>query len=143
MEEKEIKISFKDTIDKTGLPIVSFSQNDKHFDFIIDTGAEYSVINSNSLESLKYIELEGNGVVYGIEGNEKETTSIGVVLYIDDKEFTEVFQITNVPGMEVVNNMYGTNVIGILGSQFLIRYKFIIDYEKFHIYGESNKIENT
>ena len=57
MEEKEIKISFKDTIDKTGLPIVSFSQNDKHFDFIIDTGAEYSVINSNSLKDLYYVRI--------------------------------------------------------------------------------------
>ena len=143
MEERQLKISIEDTIGKTGLPIVSFHQNDKHFDFIIDTGAEYSVINSTSLNELIYVELDSGGVIYGIEGNKKDTSSVGVVLFIDDYEFTEVFQITDIPGIEVINNLYNIKVVGILGSRFLARYKFIIDYKKLYIYGKENKTSDA
>ena len=141
MEDK-IKVSFKDTMDKTGLPIVSFTQNDKHFEFIIDTGAEYSIVNSNSLKDLCYVELDESGVIYGIEGNKKETSSIGVVLYIDNYEFTEVFQIVDVSGIDMINKLHNINVVGILGSTFLARYKFIIDYETLHVYGKNIEITN-
>lgn len=143
MEEKRIKVSFEDTMEKAGIPIVSFHQNDKHFDFIIDTGATYSVINSNSLKDLIYIKLDEDGAIYGIEGDLKKTYLIGAALYIDECEFTEVFQIANVPGIEAINNLYNINVIGILGSTFLTKYRFIIDYEKLYIYGKEDKIEHT
>ena len=44
------KFPFKDTMGEVGLPIVSFEQNGKSFNFIIDSGADASVINTTSLD---------------------------------------------------------------------------------------------
>lgn len=143
MEDREIKVSFSDMFDKTGLPIISFTQNNRHFEFILDTGAKYSVIDFNSLDNLIHIELKEKGVIYGIEGNKLETSSIGVILFIDNCEFTEVFQVTEIPGIDIINNMHNVNVVGILGSTFLERYKFIIDYETLHVYGKDTETSDT
>ena len=48
------KISFKETLDLTDLPIVTFEQNGNKINFLLDTGANRSVINKAILSNYTY-----------------------------------------------------------------------------------------
>ena len=53
-QEKLDKMSFKEAMDLCNLPVVTFVNNGKKLNFILDTGAETSVINKSTLEALEY-----------------------------------------------------------------------------------------
>ena len=63
-------ISFRESLDLTGLPVITFNQGKNKFNFLLDTGATNSVINETQLPNIKHTILEGAQCeVYGIEGN--------------------------------------------------------------------------
>lgn len=139
------KFPFKDTMGEVGLPIVSFEQNGKSFNFIIDSGADASVINTTSLAKLDYIKLEGNRYVYGIDGNQVKTSFVGVKLFSQNHKFIEAFQVFNIIGLDNIEKSHNIEVVGILGSTFLKRYGFLIDYKQLKAYtnGKEDKVANT
>ena len=55
-------MSFRETMDLTGLPVVTFKQGENKFNFVLDTGAFSSIIDSRVLDKLQYTELEGKSV---------------------------------------------------------------------------------
>ena len=57
LKRRKFKFSFEDTMGKADLPIVSFTQNNKCFKFLIDSGASISLLNSTSLSNIEFIEL--------------------------------------------------------------------------------------
>ena len=139
------KFPFKDTMGEVGLPIVSFEHNGKSFNFLIDSGADASVINTSSLVEFDYIKLEGNRDVYGIDGNPVQVSYVGIKLYSQNHKFVEAFQVLNVPGLDNIEQAHNIRVVGILGSAFLKRYGFLIDYKQLKAYtnGKENKVANT
>ena len=54
--KKEInsRISFKEALDLTSLPIVTFENNGRKINFLLDTGASKSIINVRELSTCKY-----------------------------------------------------------------------------------------
>lgn len=139
------KFPFKDTIGKVGLPVVSFEQNGNSFNFIIDSGADSSVLNTSFLTKLDYTELKGNRFIYGIDGNQVQTSYVGIKLFYQNHKFVEAFQVLDVPGFENIKQAYNMEIAGILGGTFLKRYGFLIDYKQLKAYtnGKENKIANT
>ena len=133
-QKENLSFSFKDTIGEVGLPIVSFEHNGKLFDFIIDSGASYSTICPEYLNDFYYVPLEGNGAIFGIEGNVQDTSLVGIILFSSKYEFVQTFQVTPIPGINTMNEFYNKNVVGILGSDFLLKYKFLIDYNDLTAY---------
>ena len=139
------KFPFKDTMGEVGLPIVSFEQNGKSFNFIIDSGADASVINTTSLAKLDYTKLEGNRCVYGIDGTPIEISYVGIKLFSQNHKFVEAFQVLDAPGMSNIEQAHHIEIAGILGSAFLKRYGFLIDYKQLKAYtnGKEDKVANT
>lgn len=139
------KFPFKDTIGKVGLPVVSFEQNGNSFNFVIDSGADSSVLNTSYLTKLDYVDLKGNRFIYGIDGNQVQVSFIGVKLSSQNHEFVEAFQVLDVPGLKNIEQAHNIEIAGILGSTFLKRYGFLIDYKKLKAYtnGKENKVANT
>lgn len=143
-KRRKFIFSFEDTMGKADLPIVSFTQNDKCFKFLIDSGASISVLNSSSLANIECIELGEKQKIYGIDGNNVDVSLVGVKLYSQNHKFVEVFQVCEVPGLDNIRRDDGVEVAGILGNSFLKRYSFILDFEKLTAYsnGKENKTEN-
>ena len=100
----KLKFPFKDTMEKVGLPIVAFEQKGKPIYFLIDSGADNSVLNTSALAKLDYIELEGGRNVYGIDGNQVQTSFVGVKFFSQNHSFVETFQVFDVAGLDNVNN---------------------------------------
>ena len=51
------RMSFRETMDLTGLPVVTFKQGENKFNFVLDTGAVSSIIDLRVLDKLQYTEL--------------------------------------------------------------------------------------
>ena len=129
------KMSFRETMDLCDLPIVTFINNGNKFNFLLDTGASKSVINTEVLQSMSYKEANISGNVYGLDGKKYETSYVNVPLNYRGKEYEEEFQVLDMSApFGNLKNDFGINVHGILSSSFFEKYRYILDYNELVAY---------
>ena len=129
------KMSFRETMDLCDLPIVTFINNGNKFNFLLDTGASKSVINTEVLQSMSYKEANISGNVYGLDGKKYETSYVNVLLNYRGKEYEEEFQVLDMSApFGNLKNDFGINVHGILASSFFEKYRYILDYNELVAY---------
>ena len=130
-------ISFRESFDLTGLPVVTFINNGNKFNFLLDTGASLSIIDSNIVDKLKNTPTEGKGTVFGMEGNKVDVTYTDIILEYKNKKFTENFQIVDMKtAFDGVKKETGVTVHGILGSSFLQNNKYVLDFKELIAYNK-------
>lgn len=124
--------SFNKDYKSLSLVVISLYNNDKPYNFIIDTGSTYSVIDKKALEeeNLEFEEIDKKGSIYGMDGKTIPVDYIEMNLKYDDNTlYYETFQIVEMGGFNNIKETDGIKVIGILGNSFLSRYKFKINYD--------------
>ena len=133
---RDNKLSFKGSIDSLTIPIVTLFNNGKAFNFVVDTGANYSVINAEYLKLFDAKIIKGiTGKVYGIDGNQQDVYYARIQLSQYTDNFVEEFQIFDIQSMcDNLKEENGVEIVGILGSSFFQRYKFIIDFNELNMY---------
>lgn len=130
-------MSFRESMDLTDLPIVTFYNNGRKFNFLLDTGATMSVIDSNALNNLKYIKSEDSGALFGMEGNKIEVSYIKASLEYKEEEYEEEFQVVDMSAaFGQIKTESGVNLSGILGSLFFKRYQYVLDFESLIAYSK-------
>ena len=134
-----IRLSFIDTMGRLKLPIVSLTNNGQSFNFLIDTGATLSVIDSNALDKLAYTKVETTGNAYGVDGNIVPVEYARIELNHEKTKFVDEFQIMRVDAFDNIKESNKIEIVGILGSTFLERYNFVIDYKDLIIYVKKQK----
>ena len=107
-------MSFIESINLTGLPIITFHNNGHPINMVLDTGSNVCIINSNILQDLKYEIGEEHTGVMGLNG-EAEATDIGDMVSAMKKE-------------------YGVTIHGLLGTGFFQKYKYILDFNSMVAY---------
>ena len=60
------KMSFKESMDLAEMPVVTFYQGDKKFNFLLDTGSNYSHISKEAAKSIKGTMIDTKAKVSGI-----------------------------------------------------------------------------
>jgi len=129
------KISFKETLALTDLPIVTFINNNNRLHFVLDTGSNRSIINARELESCKYVKLEGTNKVHGMDGISREVMNVKMSLLYNDKMFEDIFQVTDMSGaFDSWTNETGVTIHGILGNTFFTKYRYLIDFDELAFY---------
>ena len=129
------KMSFRETMDLCDLPIVTFLNNGNKFNFLLDTGASKSVINTEVLQSMSYKEANISGNVYGLDGKKYETSYVNVFLNYRGREYEEEFQVLDMSApFGNLKSDFGINVHGILSSSFFEKYRYILDYNELVAY---------
>lgn len=132
-------ISFRESLDLTGLPIVTFKQGKDRLNFILDTGASKSLIDSNILSNIEYEELADVAVSYGVDGIAHETPYVGIVLSYNGKEYPEAFKVMDMAtSFGKLKEDYGVNVHGLLSSHFFENYSYVLDFAEMVAYGKNN-----
>lgn len=136
-KNKNNRISFKEALDLTELPVVTFIGNEKKLNFLIDTGANNSIINESVVNSMKL-----NTETF--EGVETNTAGGNIVLnkvvnleikYDDRRIYNECFLVANLDeAFSSIKGDTGVTIHGILGNKFFANHKYIIDFDALALY---------
>ena len=130
-----VKMSIKESLDLVGLPIVTFYQGHNKFNFLLDTGANNSVINESALEYMEHNILDTVGTLSGLDGKPIEVQYANIHLNYNDTTYDTEFQITNMnDAFENIKAESGIKLVGIIGNTFFQKYKYILDFDKLAVY---------
>lgn len=122
---------FEEAISKSGLPVVTLSNKGRKFMFLLDTGSNYSIINSEALSQVEHSIVEGaTGEVYGMDGNIVKISYAHISLESENTTFEDNFQVVDMSSAFAnLKENQGVEIIGIIGSNFMSRYNFILDFK--------------
>ena len=115
-------------LQKAGLPLILMSGKTNNLCFLIDTGATHNTLFDFVYEHFKseFKLLEGAYRTMGIEGHYKETPIIEATFNFEGRDASEAIR--------QVQDETGIQIHGVLGVQFLIENKWIIDFNKYQIH---------
>ena len=133
-------LSFRAGIELTDLPVVTFYNNNEQLNFLLDTGANDSVINKSVVEKGRLSITPNSSVskATGIDGTRSETiTSCDMTIYRNKLKFTEMFRIIDLDtAFNTVKRESGVTIHGILGSKFFAKDKYVLDFDEFKFYNK-------
>ena len=128
-DRRKNEISFKEAIDLVGLPIVTFHINDRKLHFVLDTGANKSVLNAKIADKLEAAK-NGDSKIVGLDGTTKDCSYTTLNLTYRDSTYQENFQVVDMTAtFKEIKKMYGVTLHGVLGSSFMEKYKYILDFK--------------
>lgn len=119
-------------LDKTKLPIIPVEVEDKYLCFIIDTGSTCSLIDSNVVEYFKDIVTPAGD---GIDGTKHKVYVVTLPFSFEGQSYRLKFCVK--PLLEAFKDIEtesGIQVHGLLGTDFLMKNKWIIDFDKLKIH---------
>ena len=131
------RISFKEALDLTELPVVTFIGKGKKLNFLIDTGANNSILNESVVNKMQLKCEEFEGVETNTAGGNINLNKItNLTIRFDDKrEYDECFLVSDMDEtFNSVKEETGVMIHGILGSNFFTRNKYIIDFDSLALY---------
>lgn len=129
------KISFKEGLDLTELPIVTFKQGEKKLHFLLDTGSNISYINNEVLSDLEVEDLKSSSSTVGVGGDDMETKHYNIKIGYRDQEFVEEFGALDLSAaFSSIEAESGIKLHGILGNRFFEKYKYILDFRELIAY---------
>jgi hypothetical protein len=134
-QKEKTKISFKEGLDLTELPIVTFYQGAKKLHFLLDTGSNISYINKDVLKDIKAESLNASSCTFGVEGGAIETLHYLIKIGYKDQEFEEEFGAVDLSGaFGAIEKASGIKLHGIIGNRFFEKYKYILDFKELIAY---------
>lgn len=139
-KKNKLSINIKETLEKVGYPLITIENNGYDAYFLIDTGANSNIINSRVIEDFSYSPIKGNVSMIGVEGNNQKGRLVKFNFKFKGKyNMADVFQVTDLKGLDTIFNGTEFTVVGILGTPFLERFGCIVDFNDLVIYPNYNK----
>ena len=134
-KRNKLKISFKEALDLVEVPIVTFLNNGIKLNFLLDTGSSWSIINESVLPSLVTEKLDAVMNIVAADGNKVPSKFCKMKVSYKDQEFENDFAIRDLDeAFGVVKQESGVQIHGILGSDFLQKYKYVLDFKELIAY---------
>lgn len=132
--DKNSKMSIRESMCLVNLPVVTFENNGNKYNFIVDTGANDSIINK-SCEDILVTPHTTKNTVQGIMGDNTKCSTVMIKFTYKDVEFDTMFNVVDLDELfTVIKKDYGVTVHGILGTNFLDKYNYVIDFKDYTIY---------
>lgn len=129
-------MSFMESLHLTGLPIICFTSNGQRLNMVLDTGSNVCIIDSNILGGLKYkvIESDTDGIV-GVGGAMGSGESVALELNYKEMLFKVECCVNDLTeAASTIKQQYGVTIHGILGTEFFMDYRYVIDFNEMVAY---------
>ena len=127
--------SFKEAIDLADMPIITFYNNNRKFNFLLDTGSAMSAINKSVLCNIKHSLLSNSISYVGINGIDGYGNTCNIKVKYKDTEFEDEFAIIDLDdAFNSIKNSTGVQIHGILGTKFFEKYKYVLDFSNLTVY---------
>lgn len=135
-QDKE-KMSFKSAMDLCSLPVVTFYQGEQRLNFLLDTGSNDSIIDSNILKKVKHSKSNRTSILLGLEGEAKEVNSCNITLEFNSKEYPYEYLIKDMSApFGSIKQQTGVVIHGLIGSSFFNKFKYVLDFEELIAYSK-------
>ena len=133
-------MSFIESINLTGLPIISFSNNGHIVNMVLDTGSNVCLINKDSLASFQYEIAGTHSDIIGLSGGAENGTTVYLPLKYKDLDFDFECWATDINDMIAsFKKEYGVTIHGLLGTGFFQKYQYILDFKEMIAYSLANR----
>lgn len=119
-------------LNKTKLPIIPVEMDGKNLCFIIDTGSTCSLIDNNVVEYFKDIATPvGDYNISGIDGTKHKVDVVTLPFSFEGQSYSQKFCVKSLlEAFKDIETESGIQVHGLLGIDFLMENKWIIDFDK-------------
>jgi hypothetical protein len=125
-----------------GIPLIVTTCTDdkgtiRNMCFLIDTGSTHNITFSFVYEHFQksFKSLDRRGSIMGFEGKQHETLQIEMKFSFEGQDYTSIFSVLDASdGMKHVQEESGVQIHGLLGTDFLLENKWIIDFKKYQIH---------
>lgn len=135
--KKRNAISFGPGMALTELPVISLYQGDASFNFLLDTGSNDSIIDSNVLNRIEHTPSDRKSSLFGMEGNSQEASVCNITLSYKDNDYPYEYVVTDMSAaFGKIKAETGVTLHGIIGSKFFNAYKYVLDFEKLIAYSK-------
>lgn len=123
-----------DFIAVSKVPVVEGTINGKQAFFIVDSGASLSVLDDNQSDYFKFLTSSSNIAAAGYGGVASFGNASNVKLTIGGKKFETDFKSQDLSKIvDLIRENDGVEISGIIGSDIMKDYHFIIDYSELTI----------
>ena len=127
-------------LQKTGLPLIVTSGKLKNLCFLIDTGSTHNTLFNFVYEHFKdeVKLLDRTCSTMGIEGHYIETPVIEATFNFEGINYTSTFSVLDATdAITQVQEETGIQIHGVLGIEFLLENKWIINFEQMKVTDEN------
>lgn len=132
-------MSFMESMNLVNLPVVTFFQGDKRFNFLLDTGSNRSVIDKGVLKNIKHTITNNPELsnIMGMDGILHQTQSCEITLYYKDREYTYEYIVQDMKeAFASIKQSSGVTLHGIIGSSFFNKFKYVLDFDELIAYSK-------
>lgn len=119
------------------LPVVTFYQGDKKFNFLLDTGSTDNVIDSGVMDTIKSTPVNIQSNLIGMEGNTRVVRMCQITLFFKEHSYTYNYLINDMKSaFDNIKKNTGVQLHGIIGSKFFNRFKYVLDFKELIAYSK-------
>ena len=132
-------MSLKESLDLTGIPIVTFTQENVKYNFLLDTGSDISYINSKIVDNsaIKYeaTDYKVAGFISAGGLSSSDIKIIDIPFEYKRTSFKESFAVLDLTeSFSQIKEENGVTLHGILGNTFFTKYGYILDFKELKFY---------
>lgn len=129
--EGDNKVNF---ISVNKVPVVKGTLNGKEAFFIVDSGASLSVLDESQSDDYNFSTMASDSKAAGYGGVAQFNEATGVEVTIGGKKFITDFKSQNLSAIvQLIKNEENIEICGIIGSDIMKSYNFIINYSNLSI----------
>ena len=123
-------------LNKAKLPTTMVKVEDKYLCFILDTGSTCCLIDSNVVEYFKdIVEPIGDYCISGIDGTKHKVDVVILPFNFEGYTYKPKFCVQQLSdAFKEIEEDSGIQVHGLLGTDFLLENKWIIDFKELNIH---------
>ena len=136
-EEHPNAMSFQNSIDLAGLPVVIFRQGDKKINLLLDTGSNNCIIDSTFLKTIDHTMLDQETQVSGLEGITQKAGVCTIKMSYKGKDYEYPYIVKDMHAVfNDIKESTGVAVHGMLGSKFFEEFKYVLDFDELIAYSK-------